>query len=405
MFNKQHLGADRGWSVSRRALVLGVVGTVVLQRGLGSARAVQGCGGSPAFTPALAATKRGRSIVDVADYLQLKDPCLVSDGSTWHLYGTGWKVGVSAAVVFHATAETATGPFTMCAPCAIEGVSGRGVAAPGVVFDDGVFHMFLQTEFQALHGTIEHLTSKDGAKFDRVGTALAADASLGEAVIYDAQPCVIGGLRYVAYAAAARVGDTELHLARSSGGWSGPRVRLGPIVRQSEVMFQGLVGCAGFEWGLEGPQLVELPNGQVLLFGVCFLGGRDSGHRQRVFAAVSLGPMGPYRVLGVPFDPQLDTWATGENGHPGAALDGDTIVVVYQGRQVPGRDGPWALRPLKSARQLATGTSLSRCRRAPELSARSRPTSRPWQRWSHVASADDGRARLAHCVCCASATA
>ena len=33
------------------------------------------------------------------------------------------------------------------------------------------------------------------------------------------------------------------------------------------------MGRPGYEWGLEGPQLVELPSGDVMLVAVCFLGG------------------------------------------------------------------------------------------------------------------------------------
>jgi hypothetical protein len=339
VLNKQHLvGEGRSpASVSRRALLVGAVGIALLQRGSREAQATAACRPSPATGLQFVSGARSEPIPNTDGYRQLKDPCVVSDGQTWHLYGTGWTVGDSAAVIFHAQSDSATGPFTMNAPCSLQGVFGGGVGAPGVIVEDGVFHMFIQTEFKRRHGTLEHLVSTDGDSFVWADTALTADLSLGEAVIYDAQPCTIGGIRYVAYAAGTHVGQTELHLARSEGSWSGPWMRLGPILRQSDIVFQNRFGCAGYEWGLEGPQLVELPTGQVLLFGVCFLAGPKNGHRQRVFAARAPGPMGPYEVLGTPFDPRTDSWAQGENGHPGAILTGDSVAVFYQGRDGAGK--------------------------------------------------------------------
>jgi hypothetical protein len=342
VFDKQLLDADQRapGRLSRRTLVLGAAGVIALREQSWGRRAA-GCGGSPAATLAPKAESGTTAIANVAGYRQLKDPCVVWDGSAWHRYGTGWMLGAAAPIVFHARADSATGAFTMGARITLDGVSGGGVAAPGVVVDDGVFHMFVQTEFRALGGGIEHLVSTDGDSFVRTDTAITADVSLGEATVYDAQPCVIGGQRYLAYAAEPTVSHSELHLARSTGPWSGPWVRLGAIVRQSDVVFQNRVGCPGYEWGLEGPQLVELPSGQVLLMGVCFVGGLDKGRRQRVFVAIASALEGPYDVLGTPFDPRFDVWATGENGHPGAALVGDSVVVVYQRRQ--GAGAPWSL--------------------------------------------------------------
>ena len=271
----------------------------------------------------------------------MKDPSLAFDGSAWHLFGTGWTSAGAPPDVFHAASGSADGPYVMGMPSVLHGVSGGGVAAPGVIVENGIFHMFMQTEFEVLGGRIEHLVSADGDAFERTDTSLVPDGAIGEASIYDAQPCLIRGERYLAYAAASRVGRTELHLARSSGGWQGPWVRLGAIVRQSDVPFQSMAGCSGYEWGLEGPQLLELPGEGVMLMGVCFLSGDRKGHRQRAFIATAAQPAGPYRVLGTPFDPRLDGWATGENGHATAAVVGDTILVIYQGRQGAGQR--WSL--------------------------------------------------------------
>ena len=342
MLSKQHLGADRRASLplSRRRFLIGAAGFLVVQSRSWETGAAA-CGVASTSMTTLVAGPGTPPIVDTSGYAQLKDPSVAFDGTTWHLHGTGWKVGSLEPVIFHARADSAAGPFTMGEPSAIEGVSGSGVAAPGVVFEDGLFHLFVQTEFQVMSGRIEHAVSADGDRFTHTDTSLVADPMVGEAVIYDAQPCVIGGQRYLAYAAATKVGETELHLARSTGTWSGPWERLGPIVRQSHVALQNPISCPGYEWGLEGPQLIELPGGEVLLLGVCFLGGRGNGRQQRVFVAIAPGPLGPFEVLGVPFEPRFDLWARGENGHPGAVLIGDDVVVFYQGRHGPGE--PWTL--------------------------------------------------------------
>jgi len=298
------------------------------------------CADSPEPTVEFDARPGVPVIFGAEEYRELKDPSVTFDGSRWHLYGTGWMNDSSAAVVFHATSQSPSGPYRMRRPVVLEGALGRGVAAPGVLVDEGVLHLFIQTEFQELGGTIEHFVSNDGDTFEPAGTALFADPRLGEACIYDAQPAGVDGRRYLAYASAERVGQTQLHLARAAD-WSGPWERLGPIVERSDVVFQTQAGCLGYEWGLEGPQLVELPSGQVMLIGVCFLPGRDSGRRQRVFVATAPSVTGPYEVLGTPFDPALDTWAAGENGHATAVVAGDHVVVIYQRRQGAGQ--PWWL--------------------------------------------------------------
>jgi hypothetical protein len=81
----------------------------------------------------------------------------------YHIYGTRGDDRTRVWEVFHAISKDPHGPWTELEPIQT-GIRGAGVAAPGVVYDDadGRVHMFVQTEFLALDGTIEYLTSDDG---------------------------------------------------------------------------------------------------------------------------------------------------------------------------------------------------------------------------------------------------
>jgi hypothetical protein len=295
-----------------------------------------GCGGvASAVRPF--ETLRRAPLEIATGFRQMKDPCPVFDGRSWHLFGSVWAEGFEGCSILHARADAIEGPYFETQIVELHGVAGPQIAAPGVIHDGALFHMFIQTAFSAFGGTLEHLVSVDGARFDRVDTAIVSDPAIGEACIYDPQPAVVGGELFLVYAAAATLGQPELHACRSSSGsWDGPWVRLGPILRQHEVPFHNRVGCRGYEWGLEGPQLIQLPNGRVLLLAVCFLGRGRVGTRQRVFMATADTPLGPYRVLGTMLDPAPGTWESAENGHAGAVVVDGRLIVVYQARRGAG---------------------------------------------------------------------
>jgi hypothetical protein len=148
----------------------------------------------------------------------------------------------------------------------------------------------------------------------------------------------VGGERYLVYSAFSTVGQPDVHLARSTTAtWDGPWARLGPILRHEHVSCHNQRGADGYEWGLEGAQLVELPDGDVLLNAVCFLPEGPPGNRQRVFFAVAPDVTGPYEVHGpVVAPPSLDA---GENGHGTVVLAGDALALLFQERD--GADGHW----------------------------------------------------------------
>ncbi len=266
-----------------------------------------------------------------APYGGLKDPCVVAHGGVWHLFATGCKDGFTYDLV-HATAPTPRGPWRMHAPSRVD----TEVVAPGVVSDGTRLHLYVQDHYNVPGGTIRHYVSDDGGEsFAPRRTVLTSRPGTGEAGLYDAHPALVGGRRYLVYSGFGTVGEPDLYLARARS-WDGPWQRLGRALRHEDVPCHNPRGCPDYEWGLEGAQLVELPDGRTLLLGVCFLPAGDVGTRQRVFLATAERPEGPYTVLGPAIEP-----ARGENGHGCAVLDGDDLQLFFQHRDGDGL--PWTI--------------------------------------------------------------
>ena len=264
------------------------------------------------------------------------------DGVQWHLFGTGCGLATGPEIL-HATAPTLEGPWDELPPPRLHGVDDiRYACAPGAVAEGRRLHLYLQHEFDVLGGHIEHLVSDDGGRnFVRAETALRSDAGVGEAGVYDPDVAQVAGHRYLTYAGMSVVGQPDLYLARSrSGSWDGPWARLGCILDHERVPCHNQVGTPGYEWGLEGPHLLELPGGAVLLTAVCFLSDRPRGSRQRLLLAVAEAAEGPYCVVGPAVEP---AGGQGENGHGTAVLADDGLVhFVYQERAGDGL--PWRIR-------------------------------------------------------------
>jgi hypothetical protein len=231
----------------------------------------------------------------------------------------------------------------------------RHHCAPGVVAEGRRLHLYLQHDFNVLGGRIEHLVSVDGgANFFRAGTALRSQPRTGEAGVYDPDGAIVGGERYLTYAAMTVVGQPDLYLARSrSRSWDGPWDRLGCMLDHARVPCHNQRGTSNYEWGLEGPQLLELPGGGVLLTAVCFLPNRAIGNRQRLLLAVAEEAAGPYVVIGAAVQPSQPGGA-GENGHGSALVGEDGLVhFVYQERAGDGL--PWRI--LRATTEVAAVTA------------------------------------------------
>lgn len=236
----------------------------------------------------------------------LKDPCPVFDGELWHVFGSVGTVRTETWHILHATAPDLYGPWTEHPPINL-GIEGSGVAAPGVIFEAGVFHMFIQTEFMKPGGHCEHAVSVDGFAWQVQTPALASIPGTGEDGIYDPHPALIHGVRYLVYSAMApftTVPQPDIYLARSqSDSWFGPWKRLGKILDHADLPHHNSREQADYEWGIEGAQLVELPDGRILLNATCFLPAGARGSRQRVFFAIADSVEGPYQTVGPVLDP------------------------------------------------------------------------------------------------------
>ncbi|MBA3446678.1 MAG: hypothetical protein H0T56_03545 [Pseudaminobacter sp.] len=262
----------------------------------------------------------------------LKDPCPVFDGEVWHIFGSGGTVTTETWGIFHATSPSLYGPWTEHEIIALGGVSGSGVAAPGVTWDNGVFHMFIQTEFKLAGGRCEHAVSNDGFNWVVLKPAILSLPGTGEDGIYDPHPAMIGGVRYIVYSgmpAFTHVPQPDVYLARSeTESWFGPWKRVGKILDHNDLPHHNPRGHPDYEWGIEGAQLVEMPDGRVLLNATCFLPSGARGSRQRVFFAVADTVEGPYQTLG----PVLDLTEPGENGHSTVMINDGELTLFYQSR-------------------------------------------------------------------------
>jgi hypothetical protein len=260
-----------------------------------------------------------------------KDPCPVFDGERWHLFGSSGSTVTEQWRIFHATAPSLHGPWTEEEEVVLA-LTGSGVAAPGVVHEKGQFSMFVQTEFKKPGGSIEYLTSPDGFHWTHVDTALHALEGSSEHGIYDPHPALIAGERYLVYSGMPDgfPPQPDIYVAKSmTPSWNGPWLRLGKILDHADIAHHhNSRDHHDYEWGIEGAQLIELPDGRVLLNATCFLPEGARGERQRVFFALAEGVEGPYRSLG----PILRPREIGENGHSTVLLEGSNVLLCYQSR-------------------------------------------------------------------------
>jgi hypothetical protein len=273
-----------------------------------------------------------------------KDPCIVFDGKTWHIYGSGGNVTKEEWKILHATAPDIEGPWQEMEPAVLRGVEGPHVAAPSVVYDpvDSLFHMAIQKDFTTIGGGIEYLISSDGIIFTHMSTLLDPIAGSSEAGLYDPHFSIINGRRYLVYAGIPALltydrpftPQPDVYLAESESNlWSGPWKRHKKILDHDDIHWHhNKREHPDYEWGIEGPQLVEMPDGSVLLNATCFIEEGRRGTRQRVFFARARTAQGPYETLGPVLSDRDQEWESGENGHGTVYMRENTIHLFYQAR-------------------------------------------------------------------------
>lgn len=294
-----------------------------------------------------------------AAYYEIKDPSIVKKKNGDYLMFASignsefqqWQIG-------RFIASQVQGPWQELSPVTFTNLSGPQVCAPAVRYEDTtegeLWTMYVQSCCFETDGYIALATSQDGQHFTAAEQPLLTREMLGqhrEDVIglYDAgisqvtvnnQPMhclVFSGYRRVGcgdvYMTYAPI-DTEIP------SWAPPQ----RILSQEEVPFHNHPDYEWFEWGLEGAQIIQLIDQSYLMFGVCFLPKPDGhlGTRQRVFMAHAKSLLGPFVPLTTPLDPQPQEKGTGENGHPDAVMNGNTLNLIYQERS--GQGQPWYLR-------------------------------------------------------------
>jgi hypothetical protein len=182
--------------------------------------------------------------------------------------------------------------------------------------------------------------------FTKMRTLVAPNKN-GEAGLYDPHFSTIKGRKYLAYASmstAAALPDRtmpliqpDVYLARSvTDRWSGYWKRQRMILQHEDIAWHhNHREHPDYEWGIEGPQILELPSGHILLNATCFIEEGRRGTRQRVFFALAKEPNGPYVSIGPVLpttEPKLPEWENGENGHASAIVHDNRLYLFYQAR-------------------------------------------------------------------------
>ena len=279
-------------------------------------------------------------------YKDVKDPCIAFDGDTWHIFGSGGDTWPEEWEILHATAPNIEGPWVEHDSCRLRGVEGPHVAAPSVIYDpdDKLFHMAVQKDFMDVGGGIAYLVSADGQVFTKMRTLVEPKGDV-EAGLYDPQFAVINGKKYLAYSAIPAAltrpdvpftPQPDVYLAKSSTDrWAGFWKRVKAILRHEDIAWHhNRREHPDYEWGIEGPQVLELPDGRVLLNATCFIEEGRRGTRQRVFFALASDVRGPYTSIGPVLTITEDTaeWENGENGHASVIMHEGLLYLFYQAR-------------------------------------------------------------------------
>jgi len=278
-------------------------------------------------------------------YKHLKDACPVFDGSLWHLFGTadtrasGDKGKKGCVEVMHATSFSLKGPWQVHSGVKLYGLIGLHPCAPGVVYSsiDNTFYMFIHTSFILNGGTIECLKSTDkGNSFYYVNTVIRSLPLSNEERIYDPHPAEIFGQKYIIYTSSIKDNDFSFKIVKSiNNSWDSKWEKMNQILQESDIFFQNQKNSIGREWGIEGAQLIELPNKKILLNAVCFLTeGKETppGKKQRFFLGIADKVSGPYKILGPVLSPTINGWESGENGHATIVIEKEEINFFYHAR-------------------------------------------------------------------------
>jgi hypothetical protein len=290
-------------------------------------------------------------------YNEIKDPAVIqlADGSLMMYASIGnsfeqhWQVG-------RFIADKVDGQWQEVAPVTFENIWGPQLCAPAVTYEvvggQPIWTMYVQTACFEENGVIAVATSTDGQHF--VGSdqpVFTKDSVINPPApvigVYDVAHSELNHqnqeLDCMIFSGYRRIGCGDLYMSFKSDAdekWSEAKC----VLSQEDVPFHNHPGLESFEWGLEGAKLVQLAHDCYIIIGVCFLPMPHSflGSRQRVFMAAATSPEGPFKPLGLLFEPIEQPSRTGENGHPDTFIQDGKLWVIYQERT--GNNQPWHLR-------------------------------------------------------------
>ncbi|MDB4991916.1 MAG: hypothetical protein JWL75_161 [Parcubacteria group bacterium] len=279
-------------------------------------------------------------------FKDVKDPCITFDGTIWHIYGSGGNTVNEEWEILHATAPSIEGPWTELGAVTLRGVDGIHIAAPSVVYDseDELFHMVVQKDFIDVGGGLAYLVSSNGHTFTKMRTLMRPTNEI-EAGLYDPQFCIIDNKKYLVYSGIPEIRPSavrsytvlqpDVYLAKSTTDyWSGHWKRMKAILRHEDIAWHhNDREHPDYEWGIEGPELQQLPGGLLFLNATSFITEGRRGTRQRVFFALADDIKGPYVSLGPVLSTEnVEEWENGENGHASSWIVGEELYLFYQAR-------------------------------------------------------------------------
>jgi UDP-N-acetylglucosamine/UDP-N-acetylgalactosamine diphosphorylase len=289
-----------------------------------------------------------------------KDAIRVFYRGKWHIYGTGHEMKDPSnpppghrphrgSIMFHLIADREAGPYLELNPPVLSGKFPKGIyEAPTVIAEGDTLHMFAQTTYYRFGGTIEHFVSTDGHYFSWANTAIKSVPGGLQGGVYDVDAVelpTVGGRKQPAlvYSGFSREGgrddrpDPRVFIAFGRNGWDGPFPNgKRPILSDKQVPWHNSHDPANpyYEWGLEGAQLMPLPNGELLMLCVAFekRPGRDYMAAQRLLFALYDSRLNLTAVSN-PILPIVKGWE--EYGHGSMMIDAEDptkLRMLYQAR-------------------------------------------------------------------------
>jgi hypothetical protein len=295
-------------------------------------------------------------LVGEEDHMVYKDPVAVFFKDDIHLYGTQGLNDVDELGIFHATAPSIDGPYTLQAPLDVKFNDGRarsGYCAPGVTVDgDYIYKMTQEDCFGP--GGIELTKSSDGFNFEHVSTILEPDGNIN----YDSHPYRWQDELFATVNIGPQLRHSSVNALKSTTGtmegqW---KKHPTPVLEEQDIPYHN-ENDPEKEWNAEGNCGAELPplgnnelkpgeeaimdeDSILAMLGVVFLKKGafgttgEYGTRQRANLTFSEGPTEKQIAMSRPLlDPETEVdEVVSETGHPAFVTDQTGKLHIQDGR-------------------------------------------------------------------------